>query len=174
MSALTELWSSLKGTRGAGLIDAQALRAFSIFSDLSRQQAEKLHHHLHERRFQAGEVIFDRGQNGHALYLIRAGDVAVQYWNGTADQEVARLGPGDFFGEVALLCDEVGRTAKVVALTECRCIALFRESLNHISARDPALGILIYRELSSALAQRLSNLAKSIDGEMKVTGAPAT
>lgn len=174
MSAFTELWSSLKSVRGAGLVDAQALRSFSIFSELSRQQAEKLNHHLHERRFQAGEVIFDRGQNGHALYLIRAGDVSVQYWNGKTDQEVARLATGDFFGEVALLCDEVGRTAKVVALTECRCLALFRESLNHISIRDPALGVLVYREISSALAQRLSNITKSIDGEVKVVGAPAT
>ena len=89
-----------------------------------------------------GERIIRRGERGDAMYFIASGAVEVQ----RPEDEVVRLGTGEFFGEMALIMRRP-RVADVVALSYCRLLMLpreaFREFLRSHPAADaagPALG----------------------------------
>src|SRR5205807_8020040 len=83
------------------------LKRVPLFSGLDRKELEMLGHLLKERRYQAGATMVEAGSAGHGLYVIIEGRALVRKDGRT----VARLGPGDFFGEVAVQgCDN--RTAE--------------------------------------------------------------
>jgi CRP-like cAMP-binding protein len=95
------------------------LKRVPLFSGLDRRELDLLAHQVKERRFPAGSVIMKEGSTGQGLFIIRDGAVSVR----RGDRALARLGPGEFFGELAVL-DEGPRTADVVADTDTVCLAL--------------------------------------------------
>jgi len=78
---------------------------------------------LKPMRFAAGEVVIRQGAVGDRFYVIGSGEVEVE----ADDRVVRRMGPGESFGEVALLRD-VPRTADVVALTDLELYAVGRDA----------------------------------------------
>jgi hypothetical protein len=98
------------------------LRAINIFAPLSGLVLEQLAQQLIDVEEPAGTAVIVEGDPGDRFYIIAAGEVDV-----TKDEvHVARLGPGDYFGEIALLRD-VPRTATCTAATDARLFALERE-----------------------------------------------
>jgi putative ABC transport system ATP-binding protein len=85
------------------------LRPIDLFKALTPQQLTDVAEHVKKRHFAAGETIVREGEPGEEFFVISDGEVEVI----RADHEVARLGPGDFFGEVALISGEP-RNATVV------------------------------------------------------------
>jgi CRP-like cAMP-binding protein len=86
-----------------------------------------------------GERIVHQGDPGDALYVIREGSAIVTIADGQGgEREVARLGRGEFFGEMALLTGEP-RTAHVTALDDLEAIVIHKEALQGILARRPGL-----------------------------------
>ena len=57
----------------------------------------------YERRFAAGDVVYEAGQAGESLYVIQSGHVELMRTGPDGEHLVARYGPGDFFGEIALI-----------------------------------------------------------------------
>ena len=86
------------------------LRPIDVFKALTPQQLTDVAEHVKKRHFAGGETIVREGEPGEEFFVISDGEVEVI----RADHEVARLGPGDFFGEVALISGEP-RNATVVA-----------------------------------------------------------
>ena len=86
------------------------LRPIDLFKALTPQQLTDVAEHVKKRHFASGETIVREGEPGEEFFVISDGEVEVI----RADHEVARLGPGDFFGEVALISGEP-RNATVVA-----------------------------------------------------------
>ena len=86
------------------------LRPIDLFKALTPQQLSDVAEHVKKRHFAAGETIVREGEPGEEFFVISDGEVEVI----RADHEVARLGSGDFFGEVALISGEP-RNATVVA-----------------------------------------------------------
>ena len=86
------------------------LRPIDLFKALTPQQLSDVAEHVKKRHFAAGETIVREGEPGEEFFVISDGEVEVI----RADHEVARLRPGDFFGEVALISGEP-RNATVVA-----------------------------------------------------------
>jgi putative ABC transport system ATP-binding protein len=86
------------------------LRPIDLFKALTPQQLTDVAEHVKKRHFASGETIIREGEFGEEFFVISDGEVDVV----RADHEVARLGPGDFFGEVALISGEP-RNATVVA-----------------------------------------------------------
>ena len=86
------------------------LRPIGLFKALTPQQLTDVAEHVKKRHFASGETIIREGESGEEFFVISDGEVDVV----RADHEVARLGPGDFFGEVALISGEP-RNATVVA-----------------------------------------------------------
>lgn len=95
------------------------LKRVPLFSGLDRRELDLLAHQAKERRYPAGTVIMQEGATGQGLFIIREGAVSVRH----GDRTVAHLGPGQFFGELAVL-DEGPRTADVVADQDTACLAL--------------------------------------------------
>ncbi|MEO8477400.1 MAG: MFS transporter [Actinomycetota bacterium] len=98
------------------------LRSIAIFAPLDIPTVDHLAQQLHPRMVAAGATIMTQGDVGDRFYIIDRGAVEV-----SADgRHVADLGPGDFFGEIALLRD-VPRTATVTATQETRLLSLERD-----------------------------------------------
>ncbi|CAE7213983.1 PKAR [Symbiodinium natans] len=83
--------------------------------------------------FAEGGIIVQQGDIGDVFYILQEGFATVSkvYVPGTPTKEVLKLGPGDYFGELALLKGEP-RAASVVALTECKCYTLSRRTFNRL------------------------------------------
>lgn len=91
----------------------------SLFADLSRPQLEAIDHTFEEQHFTAGERLLRKGFSGGGFFVIIDGEAVVQL----DGQELARLGRGDFFGEVSILLGDLP-TADVIAVGDLRCIVL--------------------------------------------------
>ena len=120
------VWPQLTGIDRAARIPAQQLdllRNNQIFAALPPPTLERLAESLEEVPLEAGRVIIRQGETGDRFYLVRDGTLEVVV-NG---REVQTLGPGDSFGEIALLRD-VPRTASVIAQSEGMLYALDRDT----------------------------------------------
>jgi pyruvate,water dikinase len=95
---------------------ADALKPVPLFADLDNAQREKVTRLFRERRFARGETVVREGSGGAAFFLITSGAASVS----VAGEERGTLGPGDWFGEIALI-DEGPRSATVVATTDLVC-----------------------------------------------------
>src|SRR5437763_1173285 len=104
--------------RVSNLIDE--LKKVPLFSDLSKRQLKQLASHFKERTFTSGTSMLRRGHmSGVDFFVIAEGEASVTV-DGT---EIARLGPGDHFGEVALIGEQV-RQATVTADGPLRCLVM--------------------------------------------------
>jgi CRP/FNR family cyclic AMP-dependent transcriptional regulator len=102
-------------------------------------------------RFAAGRIVFNVGDPGDSLYLIRSGEVEVFYKDDTGNRIVLeRLGPGKFFGEVSLL-DGGPRTASVLVLHDLETLRVERDGFVRFVKEQPASAM----RLLSALGRRL-------------------
>jgi CRP-like cAMP-binding protein len=97
----------------------EKLARLALFAELSRTQVESITHRFEEAVFAEGERVLRTGLTGGALYVIVEGDAVIRI-DGT---ERARFGPGEFFGEIGVLIDEVPN-ADVEAATILRCLAI--------------------------------------------------
>ncbi len=102
--------------------ELELLRGQALFAPLDPSTLEYLASRVEPVAVAAGETVFRQGEPGDRYYLVEAGRVSVSV-DGAAAPE---LGPGDAFGEIALLRD-VPRTATVAALEDTRLLALERE-----------------------------------------------
>ena len=95
------------------------LAAFALFADLSTPELEAIAHTFEEELFPEGQRVLRQGFTGSSFYVILDGEAGVRI----DGEERARLGRGDFFGEVSILLQE-SPSADVIALTPLRCLAL--------------------------------------------------
>lgn len=97
-----------------------ALARVPMLSSLDRKHLEKLSKDFTEKTFPAGTVVVHEGEErGIGFFVVADGDAVAT----VAGDEVARLGAGDHFGEVALISDRV-RTATVTAVTDLHCYVM--------------------------------------------------
>lgn len=137
--------------------DAETRRILSnlpLFQNLSMRQWRELSDLFHKRTFTKDETIFKYGTPGLGMYAIIDGSVAVYDNEDGVDVEIARLGSGDFFGEMSLI-EEVERSATIVALETTKLIGIFRPQLKDLMHRRPQLGLIIIERLARILASRL-------------------
>jgi CRP/FNR family transcriptional regulator, cyclic AMP receptor protein len=97
----------------------ELLRTVPLFSDLDRKELERVASSMKQRLFSAGETVTAEGSSGVGFFIIQSGDAKVTI----GGEERRRLGPGDYFGEVALL-NESARTATITAETDLTCYGL--------------------------------------------------
>jgi CRP-like cAMP-binding protein len=118
------------GLRGLRRIDTTALApeglalimAVPFFTPLSRRVKERLARASSQVSFSSGTVVFSEGDSGDHFYIVETGAVEVA----VGGEPVRTLGPGDFFGEIALLTD-VPRTATITAVSDVTALTLERD-----------------------------------------------
>lgn len=123
--------------------------------------------------FMPGEAVIRQGEPGSELYIVQRGDVAVcvERDDTASIAELARLGPGEFFGEMSLMTGEK-RTATVRAFSECELVEVGKDAFHEVIASDPKLvepmtRILAERQL--AIEENLTARARRSKTEEEAT-----
>lgn len=121
-----------------------------VFGLISARHRHQLFAHFESRRAQPDAALVTEGGRSLGFFVIGSGSVAVYKNNpdGHGRQEVARLGPGDFFGEISLL-DDVPATATVETLERTGYFVLWREAFNELMEDLPE-----YRARIAAVAEK--------------------
>ena len=128
----------------------EMLKNVPIFSELGRRDLERLSKLMVPRAVKAGEVIIKEGDQAAGFFVISAGKVEVVRGVDSADAQVLNtLGPGDFFGEMALF-EGFPRVASVRATEDTECLAMTRwdfmaEIKNHPEIAVSMLPVLVRR-----------------------------
>ena len=97
----------------------EALNKVPLFSNLDEKDLDQLARQMHERRFPKGAEVTLEGSTGAGFFVIAEGNADVSI----GGEHRATLGPGDHFGEVALIDDGV-RSASITAATDLLCYGL--------------------------------------------------
>ena len=97
----------------------ELLQKIPLFAGLDSRELEKLGQSFKERTFDAGNTVASEGESGAGFFVIESGEAVVL----VGDEEVRRLGPGDYFGDIALI-DMGARTASIRAESELHCYGL--------------------------------------------------
>jgi CRP-like cAMP-binding protein len=133
----------------ANIVDR--LAQLSLFADLSRPQLEAVAHTLEEQVFADGQRVLRQGLSGSAFYVVLEGEAAVII-DGT---ERARLGRGEFFGEISVLTGEPPN-ADIVAVGLLRCLVLSGDDLQRFLLERPHVMLRMLK--TEALRLRLAQL----------------
>lgn len=150
-----------EGDEPPGPWPALALPRVAIFSDLERDAFVALTAAMTLRRVEAGEVVLEEGDTGTSFYVVASGSLAVSKRDERRDVvRLARLGEGDFFGEMALLSG-APRAATVTAEEPVELLEFGAEALREVAARHPHLAASLrrfYRQRLLANAMAVSPL----------------
>jgi CRP-like cAMP-binding protein len=131
----------------------RALRCVDIFRVLSDAERHGLAEHAIHRLFAPGEIIVRQGDDSTELYVIERGEVVVSVDRAGTAVEVARLGSGKFFGEMALVTGD-RRQATVRAATSCQLLGVGGDALRPLLERAPDLA----ERIGAVLAERQAEL----------------
>jgi CRP/FNR family transcriptional regulator, cyclic AMP receptor protein len=116
-------------------VDKSRIAAFSVFADLPAPELNELASAMSDVAVEAGAKVITLDDYGTAIYFIEQGEADVLTDLGEASQA---LGPGDTFGEIALLLTGQ-RTASIVARTPMRLLSLSGQDFERIRTRVPEL-----------------------------------
>ena len=133
------------------------VRTIPLFQGLDRRHQETIAKTVFERSFAAGDAIVTQGEQGLGLYLIQAGRVEVVQSQDGGERRLATLGPGEYFGEIALLTDQP-RTATVRALEPTTCQVLTAWNFRAEVRQSPELA----SQLLKVVAERLTRSEKAL------------
>ena len=97
----------------------ELLQRVPLFADFERGELERLARSFKQRIFEAGSSVAGEGKTGAGFFVIESGEATVS----VRGDERGKLGPGDYFGEIALI-DAGARSATVTADSELRCYGL--------------------------------------------------
>jgi len=110
---------------------------------------------VHVRTYKANETIFETGDPGSGMYVIRSGSVQVFERSASGvEREIARLGPQDFFGESTLVVP-AKRTASARTLEPTVLIGLFRADITDLAKRRPGAAYRILLCIAKVVSERL-------------------
>jgi CRP-like cAMP-binding protein len=133
-----------------------------LFKSLQEHEQKILAAHLNSRRYDAGETVITEGEKSDTLYIIIEGRAKVVLKRQQAEEIViSELGPGDFFGEMALL-DGKPRSADVICLTDSNMFCLEREDFNDVAKRNPSILQCLIIELCDRL-RRANDMIKGVN-----------
>ena len=129
-------------------MDVDHLRGLPPLEGVSEAGLERVAACAADVSREAGQVLALPDDPGSGMYVIREGTVAVELRTGTLE-----LGPGDFFGELALLVEDGTRVARVRATSAVRCISIPRDDFLSLVETEPAFALHLLRELARRLVE---------------------
>lgn len=134
------------------------LKGSSLFSYFSVEELEMVASMVKTKQFKKGELIFREGEEGEELFLVEEGKVAISKpVKGNLEQVLAHLGPGDHFGEMAIL-EKIPRTASASAEENCLLLVVSENDLLHMMEEHP-----------KAAAKIMFNLLRTFNARLKAT-----
>ena len=154
----SSFWANLFKPSAQKLDNEATLTTYPPFTELSRKDLAILSGVIHNRQYLAGEHIFTQGDPGIGLYIIREGEVEIQYADkGGQILRFAAFSKGDFFGELALV-DGGKRNASAIAKTDVKLAVIFKPDLDNFIEKYPKKGIKILQGVTLIVTTRLRKL----------------
>ena len=131
-----------------------------LFSELSGSELERISRVSVARSFPAGVRVFHEGDHSDACYLVRSGDLRVtrEHPDGRAIA-LATLGPGDIFGELAML-DGEARSASVETLSDSELLALPAADVRRLLSDHPEISVKLIAALTRRLRETNERVAR--------------
>jgi CRP-like cAMP-binding protein len=126
----------------------ETLASVPLFAGVGRRELRRLIERMSERTFTEGEVAVEEGRGGAGFWMIEHGDATVSI----GGEIIRTLGPGDYFGEVALL-DDGPRTATVTAGTDLRCRGIAAWEFRPFVLDHPEMALTMLQTLARRLRE---------------------
>lgn len=128
-----------------------------LFAKLDVRQRKDLAERFIFETYQAGDLVIREGDHSDAFYAIKSGRVRVYTGRDDAPTELAALGPGEIFGEIAAI-EGSRRTASVRALSECELLRLEAAELNSMLAKNVEIRRMIEAQVAARSEQKLRKM----------------
>ena len=129
-----------------GIDPAAALSRVPLFAGVEPRHLERLARQFRDRSFPEGAAVTREGESGVGFFVVVEGSASVSIGGATR----ATIGPGDSFGEMALL-DEGPRSATIIAATDLRCLALSAWEFKPFVEENPSVAWAMLRTLAGRL-----------------------
>jgi CRP/FNR family cyclic AMP-dependent transcriptional regulator len=131
------------------------LREVRLFKDIETPELTALGLSLRERSLRRGQVLFHEGEMGEEMFVVVRGSIVISKpVKERVEQVLARMGPGDFFGEMSLF-DRSPRSATVQADSDVTLLALDREALSRLTDLSPRAAAAFFYALVQVFIERL-------------------
>jgi sulfate permease, SulP family len=151
------------GLRASGPETPLALHEIHLFKGIDAEVLAALTPCAEERSYQQGQTVFQHGDSGEEIYLIRCGSVRVVLpLRGGRQRHLATFGRGDFFGDMAFI-SPAARSADAVAATASEIFVISRARFDAVAMEHPVLDKKVFWRLARALALRL----RQADAELR-------
>lgn len=131
------------------------LREVRLFKDIETPELTALGLSLRERSLKRGQVLFHEGDMGEEMFVVLRGSIVVSKpVKERVEQVLARMGPGDFFGEMSLFARSP-RSATIQADSDATLLALDREALRRLTDLSPRAAAAFFYALVQVFIERL-------------------
>lgn len=122
-----------------------------LFTGLPRRLLARLATRFFEKMYHPGEVVFEEGDPGRALFVVVEGAVEITRATAQGPYVLNTLGPGDAFGELALI-DDFPRSATARVTTPGRLLILYKSDFDALIDGNARIAVVVMRNLSQMLA----------------------
>ncbi len=144
-----------------------SIEKIPLFRNLTKKELRRVEEALYLRRYRADSFIFRAGDPGLGMYIIHTGSVWIQKPGQTdsdGSQPFLELGPGDFFGEMALFEENV-HLVSARARTNTTLLGFFRPDLMTLSHYYPRLGCKLLLALGRVISERFRASLEEVSGD---------
>lgn len=100
-----------------------------------------------ERTYAAGGIVFEQGERGSSMFVVVEGGVRIEVTRDGARQAIATRGPGEFFGEMALVEGGTRAASAIATATPTRLAEIDKARFMYLVSQQPAFSLTIIREL---------------------------
>jgi signal transduction histidine kinase len=142
------------------VVPLDELRRVPLFAGLAEEDLEQLYRMAETVSLDAGELVFEEGNPGDALYVVLDGELEVSKRQGGQDVVLAVRGVGDFIGEMSLL-EQAPRSASVRTLRETRLLMISQAAFDTLLSCSPSAYLTMLRTVTSRLRSTESMLVQS-------------
>ncbi len=151
-------WGVFRGADQKPLSTEKLLSQVSLFRGLDQTQLSQLAARTETRRYEGGQVVVAENEAGDALHIVVSGSLDVYRERPGRDPvRIDNLGPGQFFGEMALI-EDYPRLATIRAAEPATCLALDKKQFQEELAAHPTIAVALVLEVSRRLRNTLDVL----------------
>lgn len=136
-------------------VSVDVLKGNELFGGLSSEELERMSRLIFSRGYKAGRALFYEDTPGEVMYLVQSGSIGI-FKTGPDKKELllATVGPGSFFGEMALL-DDKPRSATAKIIEDAELVVITKKAFEQMLETDPGITSKILIALLKAVFQRL-------------------